>query len=69
VEQHRPESSYFVAEGGRRTGYFFFDLKDPTTIPAVVEPFFTKLDASIDLSPAMNLEEMRTGVERVFQKK
>ncbi len=68
VEQHRPEGSYFVAEGGQRTGYFFFDLKDPTSIPTVAEPFFTKLNASIELTPAMNLEDMKVGVERVFKK-
>jgi len=64
VEQHRPEASYFIAENGKRTALFFFDLKDPSMIPAVAEPFFMNLGAEITMAPAMNLEDMKTGVER-----
>ena len=27
----KPEAAYFVADGGERTTYFFFDLKQPRT--------------------------------------
>ena len=64
VESFRPEASYFVAEGGERTAIFFFDVKTPSDIPSIAEPFFTNLNASIALTPAMNLEEMRSGVEK-----
>jgi hypothetical protein len=62
VEQMKPESCYFFAEGGKRTALFFFDLRDPTLIPTVAEPFFMNLNASIEVSPAMNLEDMKAGV-------
>ena len=68
VETMKPESSYFFPEGGRRTALFFFDLEDPSMIPTTVEPFFTKLNASIELTPAMNLEDMRTGVAKAMKK-
>jgi hypothetical protein len=64
VEQAKPEASYFTAENGKRTAFFVFDLKDPTMIPSIAEPFFMNLNASIELSPAMNLEDMKTGVEK-----
>ena len=68
VEQMKPEATYFVAEGGRRTGYFVFDLKDPASIPAAAEPFFSRLGADVTMMPAMNLEDMKTGVGRVMSK-
>jgi hypothetical protein len=64
VEQAKPEASYFTAENGKRTAFFVFDLKDPTMIPSIAEPFFMNLNASIELSPVMNLEDMKTGVEK-----
>ena len=67
VEQMKPESCYFVAEGGKRTAFFFFDLKDPTMIPTAAEPFFTNLCASIEITPAMNLEDMKAGVEKAMK--
>jgi hypothetical protein len=67
VEQAKPESCYFTAEGGNRTAYFVFDLHDTTTIPSIAEPFFTNLNAGIEFSPVMNLEEMKVGVERAMR--
>jgi hypothetical protein len=64
IEEHKPEAAYFVAEGGNRTAYFFFDLKDPSSIPATVEPFFMNLNAAIECTPAMNAEDMKAGVAR-----
>jgi hypothetical protein len=68
VEQMKPEAAYFFSEGGKRTGLFFFDLKDPSSIPLVVEPFFMNLSAAVELTPAMNLEDMKAGVEKALKK-
>lgn len=67
VELMKPEACYFVAENGKRTGFFFFDLKDPTMIPTAAEPFFQNLNAEIVMSPAMNLEDMKAGVEKAMK--
>lgn len=67
VEQMKPEASYFFPEDGLRTALFFFDLEDPTMIPTVVEPFFTNLNASIQLTPAMSLEDMKAGVAKAMK--
>jgi hypothetical protein len=69
VDKVRPESCYFVADDGMRTGYFIFDLKDPTMIPSIAEPFFMNLNASIQLSPAMNLEDMKNGIDKAMKPK
>jgi hypothetical protein len=67
VEQMKPEAVYFHAEHGKRTALFFFDLKDPTMIPTVAEPFFMNLNATIELSPVMTLEEMKVGVDKALR--
>jgi hypothetical protein len=68
VDQMKPEACYFTAEGGKRTAFLVFDLKDPSMIPSVAEPFFMNLEASIEMSPVMNLEEMKMGVERAMKR-
>ena len=67
VEQMKPESCYFFPEDGKRTALFFFDLKDPTMIPTAAEPFFMNLNASIEISPAMNLDDMKAGVAKAMK--
>ena len=40
MQQLQPEAVYFTARDGKRTGYIVFDLKEPSDIPSVAEPFF-----------------------------
>jgi hypothetical protein len=68
VDQMKPEACYFLPDGGKRTALFFFDLKDPSAIPTAVEPFFMSLNASIELTPAMNLDDMKAGVEAAMKR-
>jgi hypothetical protein len=68
MEQMKPEAAYFLAEGGKRTGYLFFDLKDPSSIPSAAEPFFMNLNAAIEITPAMNVEDMKAGVEKATKR-
>jgi hypothetical protein len=63
----QPESAYFGAEGGRRTGYVFFDLDDPSHIPVIVEPLFQGLNASIELIPVMNADDLQKGLTELAQ--
>ena len=58
----KPEAAYFVADGGERTAYFFFDLKQPADIPPIAEPFFSTLHAAVDVTPAMNIEDVKSGL-------
>lgn len=67
VEEMKPEACYFGPENGKRTAYFFFDLQDPTQIPTVAEPFFMNLNAAIEITPVMNLDDMKKGVEKAVK--
>lgn len=58
VEELKPEAAYFTAERGQRGGIFVVDLKDASQIPQVAEPFFLAFDASVEILPAMKLEDL-----------
>jgi hypothetical protein len=68
AEEIKPEAAYFTAEGGHRTGFWFFDLKDPTEIPSLAEPIFSALDAEIEFVPAMNYADLKVGLDKVSKK-
>ncbi len=63
----KPEAAYFFADGGKRTALFVFDMKEPSQIPAIVEPFFMGLDADINLIPVMNADELKAGLAAAFR--
>ncbi|MFF4587931.1 hypothetical protein [Streptomyces sp. NPDC001388] len=65
MEQIKPEAAYFTAEGGRRTAFLFFDLKDPSDLPVISEPFFLELCADLTYTPAMNREDVQKGLSRL----
>ena len=60
----QPEAVYFTAQDGKRTGFMVFDLKDPSDIPMLAEPFFMGVNASIDISPAMTPDDVQAGLEK-----
>ena len=67
IDQMKPEGAYFVADGGKRTAIFFFNLADPSSIPSAAEPFFMNLDAAIELTPAMNAADLKAGLEKAMR--
>ena len=54
----KPEAAYFIADdNGCRSGSIVFDMKDPSQIPAVAEPWFLAFNAKISIRPAMTLQD------------
>lgn len=43
----------------------FFDLADPSQIIEVVEPLFLNLNATVELIPVMNADDLRKGLSKV----
>lgn len=62
LESLKPEAAYFGAEGGKRTAFLVFDLKDASQIPVICEPLFQGLDCDIQLTPVMNAQDLQTGL-------
>jgi hypothetical protein len=55
----KPEAAYFAEEGGKRTAFIFMDIKEPSQIPAIAEPFFLALNAGVEIHPAMTIEDFK----------
>jgi hypothetical protein len=62
IEQLRPEASWFLTQGGKRTGMLVCDLADASRIPVVAEPLFVELEAEVDFAPLMSLEDLQRGL-------
>lgn len=54
----KPEAAYFAEDGGKRTGFIFVNLNEPSQIPWAAEPFFLALNASVEFHPAMAPEDL-----------
>ena len=65
MEQLKPEAAYFYPEGGKRNGIMVFDMEGSWQLPPMLEPLFESLNASIDLTPVMNGEDLQRGFEAV----
>ncbi len=53
LEEQKPEAAYFIAENGMRTGILIINMDDASQIPAISEPWFLALNASVEVTPAM----------------
>jgi hypothetical protein len=55
----KPEAAYFLADDeGQRSCSIVFDLKDPSQIPAIAEPWFLAFKAKVSLRPVMNSQDL-----------
>ena len=66
LEKLKPEAAYFATTDGKRAGFMVFDLKEPSDIPGIAEPWFMTANAGIEFSPVMTAEDVKTGLERAF---
>ena len=65
METWKPEAAYFFPDNGKRSFFMIFDLKDPSQIPAVAEPFFQELNAEFELIPVMNADDLMKGLAQI----
>ena len=71
LADQKPEAAYFAEENGKRTGFIFLDLTEPSQIPAVAEPWFLSLNAAVEFHPAMTPEDLAKagpGIEQAVKK-
>ena len=67
MERIKPEAAYFCTQDGNRGCFMVFDLKDPSEIPVITEPLFQGLNAKVEFSPVMNIEDLQKGLSQVQQ--
>jgi hypothetical protein len=65
AERWKPEAMYFTTFHGERTAYLVFDLPDASGIPSFAEPFFTELNAGVELAPVMNGDDLQKGLSQL----
>jgi hypothetical protein len=63
AETLKPEAAYFYPEDGKRTALYVFDMEGSLQLPAMVEPMFQNLGASVLVTPCMNAEDLERGLE------
>ena len=68
AERLRPEAAYFFADKGIRTALYIIDMKDPSDIPVIAEPFFIGFNAAVEFTPVMNADDLKKALERVSKK-
>src|ERR1700751_5218622 len=70
LDELKPEAAYFAEDGGERTGYIFFDMKESSELPAIAEPWFLAFNARLTVRPAMNSKDLAdagSGIERAVK--
>lgn len=71
VAEMKPEAAYFTEENGKRGAYIFCDIQDVSQLPAVAEPWFLALNASVEFHPAMtpaDLAKAGPAIEQAVKK-
>lgn len=59
LESIRPETAYFTEQDGQRGGIFVVDVKTPSDIPFLAEPFFLLFQASCKFRILMSPEDLQ----------
>ena len=64
VGRVNPEAAYFFVENGKRAGLVIFEETDQARLPAINEPLFAALDASIEIQPVLSLADLERGLHK-----
>ncbi len=67
LEDLKPEAAYFSDIEGARGGYLVVDIYDAPQIPAVVEPLFLAMDATVQVHPVLTPDDMPRAMEGLQQ--
>jgi hypothetical protein len=71
IDPLKPEAAYFGAIlKGERGGFVVFDLKDPSQIPGIAEPFFLAFNAAVTFMPVMTAQDLASaapGIEKAVK--
>jgi hypothetical protein len=62
IKAAKPEGLWFTAIDGKRCMIAVFDMASTAQIPPLAEPFFMGLNATFELSPAMDLADLQAGL-------
>lgn len=58
LDSIKPEAAYFTEQGGARGAILVVDVKNPSDVPRLAEPFFLKFDADVEFRIVMLPEDL-----------
>ena len=67
MEELQPEAAYFADIEGARGGYLVVNMDDASQIPAIAEPLFLGLGATVQIHPVFTPDDMPRVTEAVEQ--
>ncbi len=59
LEDQKPEAAYFTADQGNRSAYLIVNVDDGSQLPAIAEPWFLKVNATVEFLPLMSPEDLQ----------
>lgn len=66
IESISPEAAYFTEDNGKRSAIFVVDVRNPSDIPAIAEPFFLSFQADCRFRILMSPEALESaGLEEL----
>lgn len=69
LEVVKPEVIYFTEQNGRRGAVMVVDLKEPSHVPVLAEPWFLAFNADVELRIAMTPEDLaKSGIDAMGKK-
>jgi hypothetical protein len=69
LEELRPEAAYLTPIEGARGGYLVINMDDASQIPAIVEPLFLGLGATVQIHPVFTPDEVPDLADTIEQAK
>ncbi len=63
AEALKPEAMYFFPENCNRIAFLGLDMEGSWQLPAIVEPMFQALGASVLVTPVMNGDDLERGMK------
>jgi len=67
VEEINPEAGYFGPMEGARGGYLVLNMEGASQIPAIAEPLFLGVNASVQIHPVMTPEDISVTTPAIEQ--
>ena len=67
MEELQPEAAYFTPVEGARGGYLIVSMDDASRIPAITEPLFLGMGATVQVHPVFTLDDVPRITESIEQ--
>lgn len=69
LDDIKPEAVYFSEQNGKRGAILIVDVKEPSWVPSIAEPFFLHFNADCHFQVVMSPEDLKkAGLEELGRK-